>query len=102
MIDIVSETDDIGVFDTQTTRAKNILSVQRGSLAYAEELGIDLKYFLSEEFVFQNDSFKAYLVQVLSNNGINVSTVTETIDALSNGYTFELTPAENSTGLVAR
>ena len=49
MIDIVSSIDgqDIGTFNTQTTRAANILSVQLGTLEYAQDLGIDLKYFFS-------------------------------------------------------
>ena len=102
MIDIVSVTTDIGLFDTQTSRAANILSVQLGNLEYAQDLGIDLKYFLSEDFRFQNESFKAYLVQVLANKGINVASVVELIENLATHYTFNLTPAETEGGLVAR
>ena len=102
MIDIVSVGTDIGLFDTQTTRAANILSVQQGSLEYASDLGIDLKYFLSEEFRFQNDSFKAYLVQRLANYGINVASVTDTVENLFRQYTFNIPPAEVEGGMVAR
>lgn len=102
MIDIVSVTDDIRFFDTQTTRAANILSVQLGALEYAPELGIDLRFFLQEDFRFQNESFKSYLVQVLANSGINVANVIETLENLLGRYTFELTPAETNGGLVAR
>lgn len=103
MIDIVDFSPETGmqVYDTQTPRAANILSVQLGALAYAEELGIDLKYFLGEDVKFQNASFKAYLVQVLANNGINVTSVIEVLEALESQYTINLSPEETSTALVA-
>lgn len=102
MIDIVSEGTDIGLFATQTTRAKNILNVQLGSLEYAPDLGIDLEYFLSEDFRFQNESFKAYMVEVLANSGINVASIVDTVEALYTSYVFNLAPEETSTGLIAR
>jgi len=102
MMDITSISDDFEMFDTQTSRAKNLLNVQLGSLEYAPDIGIDLEYFLGEDFRIQNESFKAYLIQVLANFGINVSTVTEVVEDLYTQYTFNLTPSESSTGLVAR
>jgi phosphomannomutase len=104
MIDIVSNHDgeDMGVFDTQTSKAANILSVQLGALEYQPELGIDLKYFLSEDFRFQNESFKAYLIQVLASNGINVASVVDTVETFLTRFTFNITPEEVSTGLIAR
>lgn len=104
MIDIVSweSGKDFGVLDTQTPKAANILSVQVGSLEYAPTLGIDLKYFLSPEFAFQNESFKAYCVQVLANNGINVATVSEEVYALFTRLGFNILPEQNTTGLVAK
>jgi phosphomannomutase len=102
MIDIVSVGTDIGLFDAQTEKAKNILSVQLGALEYAPDLGVDLRYFLSEDFRFQNESFKAYLVEVLANNGINVASVVDDVEDLFRQYTFNLTPEETSSGLVAR
>lgn len=102
MIDIVAIEDDIRFFDTQTTKATNILSVQLGALEYAPDLGIDLRFFLSEEFRFQNESFKSYLVQILANNGINVANLIEANENLLDRYIFELTPAETSGGLIAR
>lgn len=102
MIDIVSAEDglDLGVLSTQTPRAANILSVQLGSLVYAPLIGIDLVFFLSDEFQFQNDSFKAYLIEVLANQGINVASVLDEVEALSSNYIFNLAPEEISTGLV--
>lgn len=102
MTDIVSVTTDIGLFDSQVPKATNILSVQLGALEYAQTLGIDLKYFLSEDVRFQNASFKAYLVEVLANNGINVAGVLEAIENLFTQYTFELQPSDKDGGLVAR
>jgi hypothetical protein len=104
VIDIVSTIDgqDIGTFSTQTTRAANILSVQLGSLEYAQDLGIDLKYFLSENFRFQNDSFKAYLIETLASRGINVTDVVDQVEALFSTYNFNLAPEETTSGFVAR
>lgn len=104
MIDIMKGEPgkDLQVFDTQTFRAKNILSTQLNTLVYAPELGIDLKYFLSEEFSFQNESFKSYLIQVLANRSINVASIGETVQNLFTQYIFNLTPSENSKSLVAR
>lgn len=104
MTDIVSVTEglDLGLFDTQTTRAANILSVQVGSLEYAQDLGIDLAFFLSEEFLFENESFKAYLIEVLARKGINVSSLVDTVENLFSDYVFNLSPDETSTGLIAR
>ena len=103
MIDIVSnETGlDMGLFDTQTVRAANILSIQVGNLEYALTLGIDLAYFLSPYFAFQNASFKSYLIQVLANFNINVALLTETIDNLFTTYGFDLSIEQNS-GFIAR
>lgn len=102
MMDITSIDDDINLFDTQTSRAANILSVQLGALEYQSDMGIDLLYFLDDDFSFQNESFKAYLIQILANYGINVADVNETIESLYSQYTFELTPAETGTSLIAR
>ncbi len=100
MIDIVGASADIELFDTDTSRAANILSTQLGALEYAQDLGVDLRYFLDEKFKFQNSSFKAYLVEVLANRGISVTTVMDQLENLYATYTFELSPQETSTGLV--
>ena len=104
MIDIVfDETNtNLKVFDTQVYRAANILSVQIDSLEYAKDLGIDLKYFLSPDFNFQNASFQAYLVQVLTAWGVNVTTVIETISQFITQFTFNVTQKKESTSLISR
>jgi hypothetical protein len=101
MIDIVSVGNDIGLFDTQTEKAKNILSVQLGSLEYLPGFGIDLKYFLDENFIFQNESFQAYLIEVLARNGVNVSEVIDVVGNLFEQYTFLIPPMESGSGLVS-
>ncbi len=101
-ITIVEQGKDMQIYDTQVGRAANILSVQIGDLEYAQALGIDLRYFLAEDFKFENSSFRAYLVETLANWGVNVSSVTTVIEALYNRYLFNLAPEENSTGLIAR
>ena len=104
MIDIISSNDgqDLGLYDTQTERAKNILSTQVGSLEYAKDLGVDLNYFLSPDFKFQNESFKSYIVEVLASRGINVASVAETVNNLFSDLEIKLTPDETSTALIAR
>ncbi len=102
MTDIISISDDLGMFDSQIARAANILSVQVGSLTYAPLLGIDLKYFLSENYRFQNESFKAYLIDRLANNSINVSSVIESLENLYAQYTFKILADESGQGLISR
>jgi hypothetical protein len=102
MMDIVSQDADIGLYDTQTERAKNLLSVQLGALEYAPEIGIDLEYFLGEDVKFQNESFQSYLIQNLANQGINVASLITNEENLFQQYTFNLSPAETDTGLIAR
>lgn len=100
MIDITGVDTDIRVLNTDVMRSANILSVQLGSLEYAQDLGIDLEFFLSEEFIFQNESFKAYLVEVLARRGINVSSVIQTVETLFQKYTFSVSAVETDTSLV--
>jgi len=102
MTDIISAGADLGIFDTQTYKAANILSVQLGNLEYQQDFGIDLEYFLDEDFRFQNESFKAYLVEVLANNRINVSSVIDVLESLFATYTFNIVPEETQTALIAR
>lgn len=103
MKDIVSITNglDLGVGDSIIPKAENVVSTQIGSLEYAPEFGSDLEYFLSSDFQFQNESFKAYLVDRLTQNQINVSDVTEVIEALQKKYVFKVGDANKVEGLIA-
>lgn len=93
---------DLLIQDTQVPRAANILSIQLGSLEYAQDFGIDLKYFLDNPVQFQTESFKNYLVERLANYGINVTEIGDVLEELNRRYTINLAPEESSTGMVAR
>jgi hypothetical protein len=103
MIDIVDfNSSGMQTYDTQTEQAANILSVQLGALEYAPDLGIDLRYFLSEKIQFQDESFKAYLIQALAQRGINVASLIVLKQDLFDQYNINISPQENSTGMVVR
>ena len=102
MIDIVSlSSSGMDVYDTQIKKAENILAIQLGALEYEPDLGIDLRYFLEETIRFQDESFKAYLVQVLASNSINVESLTEVINTLASEYNINLSKEENSSGFIS-
>ncbi len=102
MIDIVGigtgAGGDIRTFNAQTSKAANVLSVQLGYLEYAQDFGIDLRYFIQEGFSFQNESFKSYLIQRLSESYVNVNEVLEAVEDLYRDLTFYVGDAENNTG----
>lgn len=104
MIDIVSnETGkDMGLYNTQAPKAGNILSIQVGSLEYAQDFGIDLAYFLDENFKYQNDSFISYLIETLANRGVNVAEILQNNQNLFKELTIKVSPDETSTAMVAR
>lgn len=103
MIDIINVTaGDIKLVDSDVPKAGNVLSIQIGSLEYADEFGIDLAYFLSPDFKFQNSSFQSYLVQQLANNQINVASVIETIEDLFSDYDINISSNQAGNGLIAR
>lgn len=92
---------DLGVEQNEAPRAANILRTQLGELAYAEDLGVDLRYFLESEFRIQNASFKAYLVQRLLEHKINVVSVVEVVNNLYASYVFDVGSSEKGEGLIA-
>lgn len=103
MIDIVvNNSGELDTYDTQVNQAANILNCQLGSLEYEPDLGVDLEYFLSPEFKFQDESFQSYLVQVLANNGINVATIATTVQNLYQDLKINLSAEDQSSGLIAR
>lgn len=103
MIDIYSTgSGELQTFDTQTHRAANILNTQLGALEYAQDLGVDLKYFLQPDYKFQDASFQSYLVQVLAASGINVATIMTTVQNLYQDLKINLAPEDQTSGLIAR
>jgi hypothetical protein len=103
MLDIIEIEDgkDLLILDSVVKRAANVISTQLGSLEYAPDFGVDLKYFLQDQIQFQNDSFKAYLVQRLTEHQINVSEVIEVLDSFSSKFGFSVGDAnQSSRGLI--
>jgi hypothetical protein len=99
MMDIISITDDIRFLDTQAVKARNVLVTQLDSLEYAPTFGVDIAYFLDENFVFQDESFKAYLINRLTASGINVNEVVDVVSDLYRSYTFKVGNEKNE-GLI--
>lgn len=93
---------DLATYNTDTNRATNILSVQTGALEYAPDFGIDLDFFLSPDFKFQTESFKAYCIERLASHGINVTALTESVQSLFTQFNFEVEANSTSTSMVAR
>ncbi len=103
MIDITSFSDgDLTLIDTQVAKGANVLQVQLGSLEYSPDFGIDLEFFLSEDFQFQNESFKAYLIQRLSEHHLSVNQVVETIETFFRKLTFTVGAEESQAGGMIR
>jgi len=100
MIDVSEIGTDLGVFDSSVPKAANVLSVQLGNLDYAPDFGVDLRYFLNENFQFQNESFQAYLIKRLAESSIDVASVVTTFEALFHQYTFNLAANKSTDGLV--
>lgn len=98
MIDITSVTSsDLMIQVDQTSKAANVLQIQLGSLEYAPDFGVDLDFFLDPDLQFQNDSFKSYLIQRLSEHNINVNQCAETLSQFFLKYTFSVGDAERQT-----
>lgn len=66
-----SEKGDIELIETVVFKASNLLKVQEGSLEYAKAFGIDLKTFFDPDVQIQNETFEAYSLQKMAQNGIN-------------------------------
>lgn len=96
MLDITRIEDglDLGFGDTATVKAANVLSVQLGALEYAPTFGADFRFFLQSDFQFQNESFKAYLIERLTQHQINVGSVTEVLESLVARYVFKVGDAQ--------
>lgn len=89
---------DLTIADTQVPKAANVLQVQLGGLEYAKDFGVDLKFFLDPDFQFQNASFKAYLIQRLSEHHINVNQVLEALETFFLKFTFHVGDSQGQSG----
>jgi hypothetical protein len=92
MMDIVTTTQgfDLGVQDTISPKAGNLLQTQLGALHFAPNFGVDLNYFLTSNFQFQNETFKAYLIGQMIQNQINVNEVDVIVDRLFETVTWNV------------
>jgi hypothetical protein len=97
MLDIVlsAQGEDMRVQDDISPKAANVISTQIGSLDYATNFGADLRYFLQSDLQFQNESFRAYLVDRLTQHGVNVVDVQNVISSLFETYNFEVGSTKN-------
>jgi hypothetical protein len=100
MMDIVLIDTDLRILNSNVPKAENVVSIQLGSLEYAKDFGVDKRYFLTEQFEFQNEAYRSYLLQRLSESSIDVSTVTELISALDAKYSFLILEPANTTSFV--
>lgn len=99
--DIVSTLGpDLGIQRTDVARAANVLSVQIGSLEYAPDFGIDLKFFLNSEFQMQNASFKAYCVERLLAQRVNVVNALDLLNNLDKTIQFFIGDNDTGEGLI--
>lgn len=100
MLDALTPTDgkDLQLADSIAPKAGNVVNVQLGSLRFAPDFGVDLKYFIASEFQFQAESFKAYLVQRLTQHQINVSKVVSLLDGFTQNNTFTVGEIPATTG----
>lgn len=71
MIDIEIKDGDVRVVDTVVFKASNLLKIQEGELEYHPNFGIDLKRFFDPDIQIQNETFEAYSLQKMAENGIN-------------------------------
>jgi hypothetical protein len=88
MIDIFIDSNGIlRNAEVSLYKAKNILSTQIGSLAYAPEFGIDYDLFFGDDYEIQTETFKSYAISKLAENGVNpqeILTEKETFEEILN------------------
>lgn len=87
MIDLKYKDNILTTSDTLVYKARNILSIQIGSLAYAPDFGIDYDLFFGKDYNIQTETFKAYAISRLAENGINpldVKTIEQALDSIIN------------------
>lgn len=89
---------DLPVLDSIAPKAGNVVNIQLGSLDFSPNFGVDLKYFITDEFQFQATSFKAYLVQRLTQHQVNVAQVVSILDGFTQKNTFTVGEIQSATG----
>ncbi len=100
MIDALTPTqgNDLPTQNSIAPKAGNVVNIQLGSLDFAPDFGVDLEYFITEDFQFQAASFQAYLVQRLAQHKVNVSKVIGLLSGFIENNTFTVGEQPDSAG----
>ncbi len=89
---------DLPVQNSIAPKAGNVINIQLGSLDFAPDFGVDLAYFITDDFQFQAASFQAYLVQRLTQHKVNVAKVINVIQGFMQNNTFTVGEQSDSVG----
>lgn len=89
---------DLPTQNSIAPKAGNVVNIQLGSLDFAPDFGVDLAYFITDEFQFQAASFQAYLVQRLTQHKVNVSKVVGLLTGFVQNNTFTVGEQSDSVG----
>lgn len=98
IVEIPEDGRDLGVADSVVPKAANVIGTQIGDLEYEPTFGVDLRFFLASSFQFQNESFKAYLIDRLTQSEINVTECLEIVGNLSRTFSIGVNDADNNSG----
>lgn len=87
--------------DTIVYKGSNLLTTQEGALYYNKNFGIDLKRFIDPGVIIQTETFKAYAIQKMTDNGITVTSLTEQAETFESIFNFVISE-QKIEGLVAQ
>lgn len=80
--------------NTDVFKAENILNIQIGSLYYAQDLGIDLARFVNSDVNIQPETFRAYTIQELTRQGVQLQTVITAFENFMSTITYTASEPE--------
>lgn len=102
MIDVEFDDDGMPYFnDTIVYKGTNLLTTQEGTLYYNQMFGIDLKRFIDPDVIIQTETFKAYSIQRMTDNGITVTNLQEQAETFESIFNYVISE-EKIEGLVAQ
>lgn len=102
MIDVEFDNDGMPYFnDTIVYKGSNLLTTQEGTLYYNQAFGIDLKRFIDPDVIIQTETFKAYSIQKMTDNGIAVTNLQEQAETFESIFNYVISE-EKIEGLVAQ
>lgn len=96
MLDIESLDNGGRVRDTDLWKAENLLLTNVGSLYYLPAFGIDMGLFFSQDYNIQFESFMASVTDTMVQNGIDITKITNQIDAFLNSVIMTIGGNENA------